>query len=259
MHLFIKSTAAAVIRRINYPKTPAARFTRAQSLDAKSRPLLSREDEKDAEQTCALALLHTGLTPATKLAIAATERIQSLCPLFHRSACERASYRAAARTLGLVRWKAMFRAVRSTLRIDRRVREDATDFSTMPEIAVTVENPEMSVERRKRLTRMVRYAHSLLHSALAMDDSRKRRSTFRRHVGTLRAFTAIWSGGFTHHPLCEGDSEGALRKVLQRFREYLEKGEGNATFASLEGVPVGAQVRELRTFALIPENFAVGD
>jgi hypothetical protein len=234
-------------------------MTRGQSLNANLRPLLSDADEDDARQTCALVLCQIGLPAPTALGVRTTETISNLCPLFKGSKCERASYTSAARTLGLAGWKAVFRAVRRTLRIDRRVREDATDFSAAPELDVAIEHPEVTAERREKLAVQVRYAHSLLHAALGADSSRKRRATFRTHLSTLRAFTAIWSGHFTTRPLCEGKSDDALHVALFRFRKYLDKGEQSMTATALADIPQGAQEREFRAFAQIPENFAVAE
>jgi len=259
MHLLAHSIGSAVIRRINFPKHTAARMTRGQSLAANLRPLLSPADEDDARQTCALVLSQIGLPAQTALGVRTTEKIATLCPLFAGSKCERASYTAAARTLGLAGWKAVFRAVRRALRIDRRVREDATDFTAAPELDVAVEHPEISTERRAKLAKQVRYAHSLLHAALGADSSRKRRSTFRTHLSTLRAFSAIWSGHFAKRPLCDGKSEDALHVALYRFRQFLDKGEAAMTAAALEEIPQRAPERELRSFAQIPENFAVAE
>ena len=41
MKLLVQSTSAAVIRRINHPKTLAARMTRGECERAKVRPMLS--------------------------------------------------------------------------------------------------------------------------------------------------------------------------------------------------------------------------
>lgn len=259
MHLLAYSIGAAVIRRINFPKHAAARMTRGQSLTANLRPVLSSADEDDARQTCALVLCQIGLPAPTALGVRTTEKINTLCPLFKGSKCERASYTSAARTLGLAGWKAVFRATRRALRIDRRVREDATDFSTAPELDVAIEHPEISEERRARLGVQVHYAHSLLHAAFGADTSRKRRATFRTHLSTLRAFSAIWSGHFAKRPLCDGKSEDALHVALYRFRQYLDKGEAAMTVAALADIPQGAQERELRAFTQIPASFAIAE
>lgn len=259
MQLLSQTIGNTVVRRINFPKALAGKVTRGQSLNAKSRPLLSEHDEADTRQTCALVLLRLGLPDATRLAVRTTETVAVVCPLFSGSRCERASYQSASRTLGLTRWKAVFRASRKALRIDRQVREDATDFTTSPEIDVAIEHPEISAERRAKLSKQLRYAHTLLHAALGADTSRKRKSTFRTHLRTLRAFAGIWTGGFAKHPLCEGNSEDALNVVLHRFRAYLDKGENALTTAALANVPQGAQERELRSFAQIPAHFAIAE
>lgn len=259
MQLLTNSIGAAVIRRINFPKHAAARMTRGQSLNANLRPLLSEADEDDARQTCALVICQLGLPPETTLAVRATEAVANLCPLFVGSRCERASYTTAARTLGLARWVAVFRAVRRALRIDRRVREDAHDFSAAPQLDIAIEHPEVSAERRAKLAKQTRYAHALLFAALGADTSRKRKSTFRTHLSTLRAFAAIWGGHFTKRPLCDGKSEDALHVALYRFRQYLDKGEAAMTAAALAGIAQGPQERELRSFAQIPASFAIAD
>jgi hypothetical protein len=259
MQLLIQSTASAIIRRINFPKRLAGRMTRGQSQRASLRPLLSEHDEQDARQTVALVLCQVGLPAPTHAAIARAERIATLCPLFARSRCERASYISAARTLGLDRWKACFRAVRGALRIDRRVREDATDFAQIeaqtdqdadisprvPEVLIRLEHATETEQRRAKLARRTRYAHSLLHAAFAADKSRKRRATFRTHLSTLRAFAAIWGGRFASRPLCEGKSDDALHAVLCRFRQYLTKGETALTAATMDGV---AEARRATAF-----------
>ncbi len=256
MQLLIQSTGAAVIRRINFPKRLAARMTRGECQRSRLRPLLSEADEQDARQTVALVLCQLGIPDATRAAIERAERMAALCPLFKRSACERASYSAAARTLGLERWKACFRAVRSALRIDRRVREDATDFSTLPEVAVRVEHASEAECRRARLARRVRYARSLLHASLSADPSRKRVSTFHGHLSTLRAFAAIWGGKLAKRPLCEGDSEAALRVARHRFCAYLDKGEAALTAAAMNGISTARprvcnERGELKAFAAL--------
>jgi hypothetical protein len=252
----INSIGAVIVRRINFPKVFAGRMTRRQSENARLRPLLSASDEADAKQTVALALCQLGLPVATQQAIARAERIAALCPLFGASKCERASYANAARTLGMERWKACFRAVRRELRIDRRVREDATDFSTAPEIEIVATHPEISQERRDKLARQITYARALLHAAYGADTSRKRRATFHTHLSTLRAFSAIWGGRLASRPLCAGDSEAAIRVTLFRFRSYLEKGEVALTQAALADAPrysakVANAIGELKTFAAL--------
>lgn len=256
MQLLIQSTGAAVIRRINFPKRLAARMTRGECQRARLRPLLSEADEQDARQTVALVLCQLGLPDATRAAIERAERMAALCPLFARSACERASYSAAARTLGLDRWKACFRAVRSALRIDRRVREDATDFSTLPEVSVRVEHPSVAEYRRAKLARRVRYMHSLLHAALSVDDSRKSRAVFRKHLGMLRTIAAIWGGRLATRPLCTGKSESAIRVLFSRFHDYMNNGEAALTAAAMEGISTARprvcnERGELKAFAAL--------
>lgn len=206
------------------------------------RPILCEADQQDAVQTVALVLCQLGIPDATRAIMVRAERMAVICPLFAGCASHRAMYSAAARTLGMERWKACFRAVRSALRVDRRVREDATDFSSvegrlaLPEVTVRVEHPSDTEFRRAKLTRRVRYMHSLLHAALATDDSRKRRSAFRTNLSTLRSLAAIWSGKLATRPLCDGDSEAALRVVRHRFLAYLEEGEAALTAAAMEGI-----------------------
>jgi len=258
----IESVSNTVTRRINFPRALTTRTTRGESLRAKMRPLLSEHDKDDVRQTCALVFVRLGLPDETRKAVANTVRVASLCPLFAGSKSERASYAGASRTLGLARWKACFRAVRGALRIDRTVREDATDFAsdTAPDVASTAgiwaKHPEVSAERRTMLARKVRYAHAQLCAAFSSDQSRKRKSVFRDHVSTLLNFSRIWGGRFARKPLCLGESEAAIRVALHRFREYLDKGEAELQRAALEGIQAGGTLRTLGAFSQIAENFA---
>lgn len=180
---------------------------------------LSFHDREDVTQTCALAICKLGLAPETDRAVRTVEAIAMHCPLFHRSTCERASYVTAARGLGLERWKACFRASRRALRIDRRVREEAT--AQPPD----VQHPEVPEVRREKIAGQARHARSLLHAALKVDDSRKRRSTFHTHLSNLRIFTALWAGRMVDRLLCAGNSPDALNVLLHRFRSYCENGK----------------------------------
>jgi hypothetical protein len=253
METFIQTVAATVIHRINFPKRLTGRMTRGQCERARVRPLLSEHDEQDARQTVALALLTVGVSEETAQRVRGVEAIAALCPLFE----VRKQNQTAARTLGITRWKAAFRATRRALRIDRRVREDAYSFADTPELDVAAEHATVTETRRADLARKVSYAHALIHAAYAADTSRKRRSTFHTHLRTLRAFAAIWGGKFAKHPLCEGASEDALSVTLYRFRMYLAKGEDALTAAAMEGAThrratyLCNERGELKTFAAL--------
>lgn len=261
LHL-IESVAHTVTRRINFPRALTTRTTRGESLRAKMRPILSVHDQDDIAQTVALVLVRLGLPDATKQAISATEIIAARCPLFAGSKCERASYQSASRSLGLDRWKSCFRAVRGELRIDRTVREDATDFAsdTAPDVSESAhlwaKHPEVSAERRKMLARKVRYTHAQLCAAFAADPSRKCKATFKEHAATLLNFSRLWGGRFARKPLSDGLSESAIRVELHRFRKYLEKGEAELQRAALVGIQTGKTIRTLGAFSQIAENFA---
>ena len=247
------TVGASVIHRINYPKRLTRRMTRREVEKGNLRPLLSSHDEQDARQTVALALCTVGLDSVTLALAQNVEALGKVCPLFDA----RKGYQHAARSLGMARWKAAFRATRRTLRIDRRVREDAYSFSDSPELDIAIEHKEISEARRAKLAKEIRYAHTLLHAAYGADISRKRRATFRAQLSTLRAYSAIWAGRFAKHPLCAGKGESAIRLVQFRFEAYLTKGEAALTAAAFEGVAPRRATSlvnergELKTFAAL--------
>lgn len=210
----------AVIHRLNYPKREAARMSRAASLRAKLRPLLSQWDCEEVHQTCALQLHASG-----------------------------ALYRDKVQ---LSDWINCFRACRVLLRIDRRGHEDATDVATLDTMPQLVDSPDRFTARRSAIARKVRYQRACIAAAFTADKSRQRKHNRAKAARVLR-FVASWA---TAHGLAQADllesemrDSTALRVAIHRFRTYTATGE-----AILER-EAAAHVAE-RNATIQPRNFA---
>lgn len=171
-------------------------MTRASALRAKLRPFLSPEDCDEVHQTCALQLHTSGALYRDKVALSD--------------------------------WINCFRACRAILRIDRKLREDATDISTLDTTPQTVCEPERFTARRSAIARKVRYHRACIAEAYACDKSRQRSHNRRKALRVLR-FLASWA---TAHGLAQADlldsemnDQTALRVALHRFRTYAATGE----------------------------------
>lgn len=203
--------AATVIRRINYPKAlcgkqsfyakntakwkkgEATRGERQKSLNAKSRPLLSFNDEREVFQTCALVLI------------------------------QREALFSDSLTLG--DWKAVFRASRSFLGIDAKrefqIDDTASDLASEREAIAQEMDLEKQALRRQKFARRVKYARTCLFAARAADSSRKAKSKFRTNRAILHKITL---GTFRPRNLTDNEAS-ALSMALSRFESYLASGE----------------------------------
>ena len=169
--------AATIIRRINYPKAlcgkqalykrtsklgnagTATQGERNKSLTAKGHALLSKHDESEVFQTCALVLTARGLLDGG--------------------------------TLERDTWKALFLSCRETLGINTRcIVAESTDpqgedFQLVQAVRKGHDSQAVAVARQ-RLAIRLRYWHACLIEAKRIDASRKRKAAFRGNLATLR-------------------------------------------------------------------------
>ncbi len=208
----------AIIRRINYPAAKGKarnwedvkpfHLTRKASLSATARPLLTEDEQAEVHQTVALILIQRNVLPEQRLSLGENGD-----------------------------WRAVFRAVRSVLEIDKRARSQRSfvameslpdDLLKIQPLPVLVDSPaeirEIEACYRQRLARKFRYAHSMALAAFEVDTTRTRKSTYRKAVATLKnhiraAFRSVET------PLYDGTSPDAKFVRDSRLRKYLESGE----------------------------------
>lgn len=207
----LAAVSATVIRRINFPKAlcgkvrtykrdsklgKAGEVTKAErekSLSAKSRPLLSPDDEMEVFQTVALVLHGRG---------------ELLSP-----------------TVSHGSWFAVFRACRKTLGIDRQ-RESITE-TPADEIADLMESAhcgydaELTARARVRLAKRVKYWHACIAKARDISQSRKKRAAWKNQLATLRA---IAGGSFAPRQSSQLEMQ-AYSKAKARLMEAVNAGE----------------------------------
>jgi hypothetical protein len=195
----------AVINRLNFPKREARAMRPSQMrgrvvIDqhgkpkrkyAGNRPLLSHWDCEEVRQTCALVLSASGAIYRDKLQIGD--------------------------------WLAMFRASRAILRIDRKFHEDSTDFSTMHDLPVSVQEPLRFTVRRNVIARQIRYRRTCILAAFQADKSRQRKHKLRKSRAFLRYLASNASAqGIGHAEVSTAQNQ---RDVLAAFRRYCDAGE----------------------------------
>lgn len=234
--IFTEGIGAAVVHRINFPKVKAGKVSRKASLEAKVRPLLSKEETEDVKQTVALALIATGAFESGKMTIGA--------------------------------WKVAFRASRGAecLRIDRRAKsgnEILSIDSLTPEeisyIAARENLPVLPTARRLIVIRKLRYMHAQIFAAHRADSSRKSQSRLRFALRFCRFIASHYKAGSGSLGLSEvtkGNDSSSFRHAHETFRKYLSEGEEILTAESLANIPAKV-VREMRAFSEIPDNFAI--
>lgn len=195
-----------VINRINFPKVLAGRMSRAASLRAKSRPMLSPWDEQDVSQTCALVLVASGA--------------------FERG------------MLTFSDWKACFRAARSKacLRIETgHCKADATDIATLHEaseqdaigcaIGRFFRVDRSLAIRRSVIARRVRYLRSCILARYAVDPSRKRKANRNMAMRYLRYLTSQYGAGLGEVEILDASTQEAAYMARNRFEKYVAAGE----------------------------------
>lgn len=184
----LAKVARTIIRRINFPKAlcgkqglhkrdsklgkagTATRGEREKSLSAKSRPPLSQDDETEIFQTCALVMVARGIL--------------------------------ASDSLTGEDWKALFRASRAALGIDRmRAGEIATApddaIFTLSECVRSGYDAQAVALARVKLAKRITYWHSCLAKGRDVSTSRKRRAAWKNNLATLRKIAAgnlVFSG-----------------------------------------------------------------
>ena len=208
----LAKVARTIIRRINYPKAlcgkvsfykrdsklgKAGSVTRAErekSLSSKSRPLLSENDECEIFQTCAGEMIARGI-------------LQS-------------------ESLTGEDWKALFRASRATLGIDKA---RAGEISTSPEDAIFTLSEsvrsgfdgEAVALARVKLARRLRYWHSCIAKAREVSTSRQKRHAWQNQLATLRKIAA---GNLTFSGMSQLEMQ-AVSKAKARLSEAVQIGE----------------------------------
>ena len=208
----------AIIRRINFPRAKgnarnwhelnAPKVSRKTSLNAKARPMLSQWEMEEVHQTVALVLVARGVSPSDRLTLGENGD-----------------------------WRAVFRAVRALLGIDKKARshreyiaheslpDDVLRSEPMPAfVAHPAEIRELHAVHRQRLARKYAYARSVAFAAFQAETSRKRKHNYHQAIATLRTnLRATFREVNT--PLFEGTCEDVRFKRDQRLRDYLKKGE----------------------------------
>jgi hypothetical protein len=223
LHGKISST---VIHRINFPRHLGSggkvgsngvtyAISRKASLNAKSRPMLSEEEEIDVAQTVGFVLIATG-------------------------AMERES-------LTLSDWKEVFRAVRGAdcLRIDRKSKNQSEIISvdTMTEEALAVISARLNIRdngldkvKRRIQARKIRYERACIMAKFQADTSRKRKAGYRGACGFLRWISTYYTSGkgkslsdiITAFSATDRQSK-SLWDAAERYRDYIETGEAILT------------------------------
>jgi hypothetical protein len=197
----------AVIHRLNFPKRACApryvaannswsSMTRAAVMRAKLRPLLSFHDCEEVTQTCALVMHASGALYRDKM--------------------------------HLSDWMACFRASRVILRIDRAIREDATDIATLDTRPIFIEEPERFSARRNVIARKVRYQRACIAAAFAADKSRQRNHNRRKALRFLRFVASQASAcGLGHAVITAQNDLSGLRYARSNFSRSVSAGEAS--------------------------------
>ena len=227
---FAGKIGGVIAHRINFPKVLAGKMSRKSCLEAKSRPLLTREETLDVKQTVAFVLTATG-------------------------AMERGNL-----TFG--DWKECFRAVRgkNCLRIDRKaknkseiVRLDTMTPEQVDMISALENVPALSDFRRGVIARRVKYLRACSLAAIAETPSRKSKAIRLKSVKVLRYLSSQFlatgqgTGEILNAEHC-GDMSKRLWDAMKRFKKQVEDGEEILTAQSLAGVPL-KKIRTLKSFA----------
>lgn len=210
--------SSTLIRRINFPCSKGAaknwhelnapKVSRKASLNAKARPMLSEWECEEVHQTVALILIARGVAPDAKLTLGENGD-----------------------------WRAVFRAVRALLGIDKKARshrefvameslpDDAMKCEPLPAfVAHPAEIRELFAIHRQRLARKYAYARSQAFAAFIADATRTRKSTYRKTIRTLRRNLRATFREVSE-PLFEGNSPDARFVRDHRLSLYLERGE----------------------------------
>jgi hypothetical protein len=227
-HPLADKIGGVIAHRIDFPKVLAGKMTRHASLNAKSRPRLTREERDDVRQTVAFVLCATG-------------------------ALERG-------TLTFGDWKECFRAVRGAdcLRIDRQAKNRSEILrieSMTPEQVDVISAKEnlrgLSDARRKVIARRMRYLRACFLAFSATDISRQKKHNRRKGVRVLRFLASQFKTtgeGFSEIVDTEKDLSKRVSDCIGFFKERVKKGEEILTAESLAGIPF-KKVRTLKTFA----------
>lgn len=194
----LAKVARTIIRRINYPKAwcgkqalykkdthrkgvafkagEATKGEREKSLSSKSRPLLSSDDECEIFQTVALVMVARGIL--------------------------------ASDSLTGEDWKALFRASRATLGIDKA---RSGEVSTSPDDAIFTlleavrsgYDSEAVALARVKLAKRLRYWHSCISKAREVSISRQKKHAWKNQLATLRKIAAgnLTFSGMSHQEI----------------------------------------------------------
>jgi hypothetical protein len=228
---FWKSISDSIIHRINFPKVLAGKVSRKASLEARSRPLLSKWDCEEVTQSVALALVATG----------AWER----------------------ETMNFGDWKPCFRAARLAISVDRDSKRGQCATSNSLDAMSDEELQYMAAKERKPymqakeaiVARRIRYEVDCLRAFRDADPSRKRKANFKKQLRVLRYLASIYKAtgqGFSE--ITDGDSDDNLAVIIFTYREYLKKGEIILTAETLENTPKVRRV-ELKSLSEIAVPF----
>jgi hypothetical protein len=201
---------------------------RNASLNAKSRPLLTEDETKDAKATVAMVLCATG-------------------------ALQRG-------TLTFGDWKECFRAVRGKdcLRIDRKaknkskiVRIDSMTPEQLAVIEVAEEMPGLCQAKRNVIARRIRHLRACISAALSLSTSRKIKALRKTAVRNLRFVSSQYQNtgrGFSEIVTSGANLSKTVSKCMLTFQKQIEDGEKILTAQAMDGIPF-AKARTLKTFA----------
>jgi hypothetical protein len=237
----IGKVSHAIIRRINYPKGKPSgakswqdinpyKISRALSLDSKTRPTLTEQEENDVQQTVAFVLIATG-------------------------ALEREDLK-----LNFNDWKAAFSEVRgiNCLGIDRRSKNQSeiVNYDTMTDADLYVASVKFGLhrrvlvdEKRKAIARRIRFERACVFAKFAIDNKRKRRCNLRRCLTFIRFTFADYGQKHLSFPT-KGNDASALRHKKKDFEKYRDEGAAILTERALANLPA----RTLSDFSQIGAN-----
>ncbi len=170
----------------------AGKAMRNASLQAKARKELSTEDECEVFQAVAMALTARGTLYAERL-----ERDD---------------------------WKAVFRAARQALDIDRKRSEEITadphgETFALIESVRTHYDAEQVARARVKLAKRIRYWHACIAKARDVSANRKRRAIHRDNRATLRTVAA---GNLTFSGMSQAEMEAASKAKARLFKAIQE-------------------------------------
>lgn len=234
---FAEGIAGAIIFRINYPKTLCGKMGRTASLNARTRPLLTPEEEADTKQIVAMVLHVTGALEKETMRVRENEPFAI--------------------------WRLCFSEVRRNLRIDRNSKRGQSDTSTPIDLLTetdaqylsTRERAPYSAARRIAIARKIRYQRSLCFTAHAIDPSRKRNATLRTMLAFSRYVASAYSTqarGIFEIVESTADDDNALHALTHRFKRYTATAEEHLTAQAMDGVK--ARKLEFKTFAEYAEK-----